>query len=380
MANDAPGPVAAQSPSDLATFTRKVLIVAGVALAALGLLALLWYAAEILMLAFAGILLAIIISWPADALARATSMPRLLALGLVALGLVVIVGTVGYASGARIAGQVKLLQESLPPAFDAFQRDMEQNPVGQWVLEQTPRLREFLGNSNLLSRVPNLLSSTFGVVGNIVIVIVLAIFVAFNPKMYADGTAMLVPGSYRPRFRYVLTRSAQTLQWWFLGQLMSMTVIGILTWIGLTILGVPLALTLAMLAALLNFIPNFGPIIAAIPAVLLALAPHAGQPNIELMSAVWVILLYVVVQMLEGSLITPIIQANAVDLPAALIIVFQVLLGIAVGPIGLILATPFLAALLVFVKMIYIEDTLGEQTEMAKSREERRRSRWFGKK
>jgi predicted PurR-regulated permease PerM len=147
-----------------------------------------------------------------------------------------------------------------------------------------------------------------------------------------------------------------------------MTVIGVLTFIGLQVLGVQLALTLAILAGLLNFIPNFGPILAAVPALIIAIAPHDQQVDLNYQTALYVAVLYMAVQAAEGSVITPLIQQRAVALPPALIVVFQVLLAVQVGPLGLILATPVLAAILVAVKMLYIEDVLGDHGPAAATR------------
>jgi predicted PurR-regulated permease PerM len=132
-----------------------------------------------------------------------------------------------------------------------------------------------------------------------------------------------------------------------------MLAIGILTWIGLSILGVPLALTLGILTALLTFIPNIGPVLSVIPAALLAFS----QDPIK---AIYVVLLYIGVQVIESNLITPWIERQTIKLPPALTISMQLILSIFVGGLGLVLATPLVAAGIVLVQMLYIEDILGE--------------------
>lgn len=135
-----------------------------------------------------------------------------------------------------------------------------------------------------------------------------------------------------------------------------MAVIGVLTTLGLWLLGVPLALTLGILAALLEFIPNFGPILSAVPAVLLALME---SPRL----ALWVILLYLGIQAAESYLITPLVQRRLASLPPVLVIVSQILGGVLFGFLGFALATPLLAFALVLVKRLYIEDRLGDSFE-----------------
>ena len=135
-----------------------------------------------------------------------------------------------------------------------------------------------------------------------------------------------------------------------------MIIIGVLTAVGLWLLGVPLALTLGLLAALLTFIPNIGPILAVVPAALLALLQSPTR-------ALYVVLLYLGIQTVESYLLTPLMQKRTVSLPPALTIFAQVLMGILVGRIGLVLATPLTAALFVLVKMLYVEDILGDSIE-----------------
>jgi predicted PurR-regulated permease PerM len=208
-------------------------------------------------------------------------------------------------------------------------------------------------------------SSTFGIIGNVVVVLGVGLFFALNPKLYSEGLVRLSPISYRTRTAAILGEVGSQLQWWFVGQLCSMVSIALLTYVGLTILGVPMAITLAMLAGLMNFIPNFGPIIAAAPAVLIAFAPQGDQTMLNPARAGWAIVMYIIIQLLEGWVITPFFQQRAVELPPALIVVSQVVFALLLGPIGLVLATPILAVAMVVVRMVYIEDVLGDRTAEA---------------
>jgi predicted PurR-regulated permease PerM len=123
-------------------------------------------------------------------------------------------------------------------------------------------------------------------------------------------------------------------------------------------LGVPLALTLGLLAGLLSFIPNFGPILSAFPAILLA---FIESPMLALYTAA----LYILVQLIESNIVTPLIEKETVELPPALTIMFQLALAVLVGGLGLVLATPLLAVIMVLVQLVYIEDVLGDKnTEM----------------
>ena len=135
-----------------------------------------------------------------------------------------------------------------------------------------------------------------------------------------------------------------------------MLFIGVLTWVGLSIIGVPLALTLGLIAGLLSFIPNFGPILSAVPAILLA---FIDSPT----SALYVLALFVGVQLIESNLVTPMIERQTVELPPVLTIVSQLALAVLFGAVGLILATPILAVVMVLVQTLYIQDVLGDEPD-----------------
>jgi predicted PurR-regulated permease PerM len=183
------------------------------------------------------------------------------------------------------------------------------------------------------------------------VILFIGLYVAAQPGLYKNGFVRLMPLEKRNRAHEVLSAVGMTLRWWLIGKMMSMLVVGILTSLGLWLLGMPLALTLGTIAALLTFIPNIGPVLSAVPAVLLALLEGPTQ-------VLYVLLLYLVIQTVESYFITPLIQKRMVALPPALILLAQVLLGVLVGGFGLILATPLAAAALVIVNMVYIEDVL----------------------
>jgi predicted PurR-regulated permease PerM len=190
-----------------------------------------------------------------------------------------------------------------------------------------------------------------------VLVIIVGIYLAAQPGMYVDGLLTLFPKAERPRLRHVLHEVGRTLMFWMIGQLVPMACIGIFVGVGLKLIGVPLWLPLGIIAALLNFIPNFGPIIAAVPAILIALAADPTK-------ALWVVVLNVAAQNLEGYLITPMVQRKAVEMPPALTILSQVLLGLLLGALGVVLAAPLTAAAIVIVKMLYVHDTLGTRVNV----------------
>jgi predicted PurR-regulated permease PerM len=226
----------------------------------------------------------------------------------------------------------------------------QDNPSVQSVI---PRLKDQAGSliGHVTSLMPGMASSVLGIGGDLVVILATSIFLAIAPGTYTSGLLRLVPPRWRPRGQQVLEEVGSTLQFWFLGQFADMLVVTLLTGAGLAILGVPLALTLALIAGLFNFVPYIGALAGAVP----ALAVAVGQsPRM----AVYVAILFVVVQTLEGNIIALLIQKRTVDLPPALTILSQTVLGTLFGVMGLILATPLTAAAMTAVRMIYVETVL----------------------
>jgi predicted PurR-regulated permease PerM len=167
---------------------------------------------------------------------------------------------------------------------------------------------------------------------------------------------LLVPRGRRPRAENILERSAAALWGWLWGRAFSMSLIGVATFIGLWLLGIPIALSLALIAFVTNFIPFLGPILSAIPAVLIAL-------TVGPMPAVYVLILYGGIQLVETNFITPLVEQQAVNLPPVFTIGAQMIAGVLFGPLGILLATPLSAVAVVLVKSLYIEGLLGESEE-----------------
>lgn len=340
-------------------FTERTLTVVGIVAFVVLAILLVVYAVDALMLAFAAILLAIFFRGISDWLSKSTGLGPTISFILVVATLIVVLGVAGYFLEQSIVDQVDELRVQLPESINNLRDRLEQYNWGRAILRQIPPPAEFyntIQNANLLSRAGGFFSSTIGVLVNFFIFIVLGIFIALEPQTYVRGALLLVPRSRRERAREILDALGETLRWWLVGKFGSMTAVGIMTWIGLHFLGVPLALTLAIITALFTFIPNFGPVLGLLPAALLALA----QDPIK---ALYVVILYIAVQAIESNLITPAIERRTVSLPPALTIAVQLVLSVFVGGLGLILATPLVAGGIVLVQMLYIEDILGERVQ-----------------
>ena len=339
-------------------FVKKVLQTVGIVCLTIFLLLVLYFTFDVLLLIFAAVLIAIFLRGLADLLHRYINIGEGWAVMLVS-GLLValLAGAVAFLA-PDVAEQVRHLREELPKSATAAANYISQFGWGKTLIDQLPSIDDVRANVNastLLAGVGGFFSSTVGAIGNFFIVILLAIYLASEPRLYCRGFTNLFPSDKRTRVRQVLFAISDTLRWWLLGKVASMLFIGLLTWVGLSILGVPLALALGLIAGLLSFIPNFGPIISALPAILLAFIESPTK-------AVYVLALFIGVQLIESNLVTPMIERKTVELPPALTIIFQLGLAVLVGGLGLVLATPLLALIIVVVQMVYVEDILGDST------------------
>lgn len=346
----------AETPNHGKNYMRRVLIaVAIVCLVILGL-AVVYFTLDVLLLIFAAALLAIFLHGLVDILRRWIPLGEgWLVLIVAALLVVVIAGAVALLAPS-VAEQVRVLRFEIPKSAQRAGEYLSQFSWGRTLIDQLPGADDVMAKidaASMLTRVGGYFSSTLGALGNILVTILVAIYLASEPRFYSAGLTRFFPIAKRQRVGEITDAIYETLRWWLIGKAGSMIFIGVLTWIGLSILGVPLALTLGLIAGLLSFIPNFGPILSAIPAILLA---FIDSP----ISALYVLGLYVGIQMIESNVVTPIIERETVKLAPALTIVFQLVLGVMIGGLGLVLATPLLAVMVVVVKMVYFEDVLGD--------------------
>lgn len=341
-------------------FVKRVLIVLGLVALIVLLAVTIYFTIDVILLIFSAALLAVFLRGLAMPIAKHLKLGDTWSVLLVSLLLILILAGAIALLAPSVAEQARNLRTEIPRSAQQVAEFVRQYNWGQALIAQLPStdtIMQKIDAGSLLSGVGGFFSTTVGVIGNFLIVILLAIYFACEPRLYADGLAKLFPKPNRARAEEVFAAIGETLRWWLIGKVASMIAIGILTWIGLSIIGVPMALTLGLIAGLLSFIPNFGPIISAIPAILFAFIESP-------ISALYVLGLYVGVQVIEGNLVTPFIERHTVELPPALTVVAQLGLAVTIGGLGLLLATPLLAVVVVVVQMVYIGDILGDKNEV----------------
>jgi predicted PurR-regulated permease PerM len=337
-------------PTGAAHDPSRAAVYAGVAVLVVALVLLLWFAFTYVLLVFFGALLAVLLRAPTDWLVRRTGMRDGLALGAVGLSILALLGAAGYFFGKTIAAQTGELASRLPQVIESLLEKLRSQEWGERLLAYASG-GEPVSATQVVGGAMTFAGGALEAAANVLIVLFFAIFLAAQPKLYVAGAVRLVPPRARPRAREVLGEIGEVLQRWLVGQAVLMACIAVLTGAGLALIGAPLALPLALLAGLLNFIPYVGPIAAAVPAVLVGFSEGPQM-------ALYVVLLFIALQSAEGYILEPIVQRRAVHLPPALILFSQMVLGLVGGPLGIIVATPLAAALLVAVRMIYVEDAL----------------------
>jgi len=311
----------------------------------------LWYSRTAIFLGFAGILLAIVLYGASHALANLTKMPRLVALFVVVVLIIGFLAFVVVGAGPKIAQQTSQLANSIANSVTTLSKQVATAADDRNLFQDVDitKLLDQFSPWGIASGATSVAVSVFGAISAALIVLFFGVYFAIDPHTYIRLAARIAPEDRREETRQMFYETGDLLRRWLIGQGISMSVIGGLTYIGLTILGVPIAFGLALFAGLAGFLPYLGPIIGAVPMVLVA----AGE---SFNLALWVVGLYAIIQFTESYLLTPLIQARAVSLPPAVVILNQLVLGALFGILGLALATPLAAAAIVPLRRVFGAD------------------------
>lgn len=348
----------AEVPTGHGRGLRKAAIVGVGCVAAIVALHLLRPVANVLLLIFAGGLCAVFLDAVASALMKRTRLPRGAAVAVVVAVALAVPTIVGLAVGPGVAEQITGLFRSLPETWAGVRVWLEGTRWGPGLLAWTPDIRHALSlDAPSVHGITVFFKTLFqGVIG-VFLVVVVGVYVALSPPLYVGAALRLVPRARRERFREVARAVAHALRRWLAGRFVAMATIGVLVAVGLSIIGVPYPLAFGFIAAVLEFVPYVGPVAAAIPALLVALAQ---SPVMALLT----VALFVAVQLLENYVITPMVEQRAVHLGPAVLVSTQVLMGVLFGGLGVLLATPLAVVAVVAVQMLYVQDTLGETTRV----------------
>ncbi|MGN6615935.1 MAG: AI-2E family transporter [Ilyomonas sp.] len=327
------------------SYTKKVWIAGGILSLIVIFLLLFKTLFSVVLLVFAGIMIAVFFHGFAAVLHRNVHTgPKLSVVLSVVISLLLVIGFFWFA-GARLQEQISQLSDTLPGTIQNAKDKLDESAVGRKVLD----FLNSSGNSEKTrSVIKHFFSSSFGVISDLYIVLLMGLFFTAGPSVYKRGIIHLLPPKAKDKGKELLDKLNTVLKKWLKGQIIGILFIAILTAIALIIIGMPLVLTLALIAGLLNFIPNFGPIIALIPAVLIGLLQGTN-------TAIIIVCTYTFIQIIQSAIEQPLIQKKMVNIPPALIIISQVAMGALGGFWGVILATPITAVLMTIVNDLYVK-------------------------
>ncbi len=279
-------------------------------------------------------------------------MPRPLALLFSGMLMLAILGGAGYLFGASTASEMQDILQRIEQARQSIERAMQASPFGEFLISHIKHanvpVAELVGGFFRIS-------ATFLLA--ILVTIFAGIYIAAQPALYRDGVSILFPFKSREEVNQTIDHLADGLRLWLLGQLAQMAIIGILSGIAVWLIGLPSPLALGVIAGVTEFVPYLGPIVAAIPAVLVAVTLGSS-------AIVWTIVAYVLIHQTEGHLITPLIQRQMVYIPPAVILFGIAAISSLFGLFGTVFAAPLTVSLFVLIKKLYVRDSLGEPTAL----------------
>ena len=333
---------------DDSRFVRRALVVIALAAAVF----LVWQVRTVLVLLFGAVMVATIFRVIADILQKHLRLPARLAVLVAVLLIVGVIVLVVWMIGSQVSAQSAHLADALPKAAQIIDQNLASfglgNPVAHWI--GAARSGNLIGGN-----LTTVLSSATLTIASILIVFFGGIFLAAQPLLYGIGTIKLIPPARRRLVAEAMEDSERALRLWLKGQLWAMILIFLMTWIGLSLLGVQSALVLGLISGFLEFIPYAGAITSSIPAIMVALVQG---PEL----ALWTIGLYVLVHHVEAYLIQPIIQQYAVDIPAVITLFALLAFGLLFGVLGVLLAAPLAVVSYVLVKRLYVIEALDTPT------------------
>ena len=294
-------------------FERSIWKVCGIVALIIAVLWILKETFNVLLLMLAGILIAIYFHGLSKWINKKTKLSHQWCMTISVAVTVLILALLIYFSGATIQAQVAELTETLPNTFNDVKQSLSQSYIGQRILE-TASAKDTVNKTSAFFE--TFFRSTFGILGDLYVVIFLGIFFTISPALYIKGFLQLFPPKAKAVTNHILQRIGHTLTKWLAVKIFSMFEVTVFSFIGLSIIGVPMTFALSIIAGLLNFVPNFGPVIAMIPAMLVGLMQGFN-------TALIIGALYILIQIIDGSIIVPALQQKLLRVPPAILIVSQ---------------------------------------------------------
>ncbi len=352
-------------------------VIAQYTLVVLGVLittAFIFFIRDALLIAFAGVIVAVIINGFASIIRRFLPISRGWSIASVGVIILILFTSFGFIFGSQIVEEFEKLTEELPQQIMQIRETISEWPLGEELMDgeeeqgengEVEEQEENEEENGLGDSLPDDASgmafqagvTIVDVIATFGLIIFIGIYFVIDPESYRKGVTLLFTKERSERINEVLETSGNALWSWLSGQFIAMVFVGVIVTVGLIIIGVPLALVLGIIAGLSEFIPILGPWIGSVPGLLLAL-------SVDAKTALYTAILYLAVQQLESNILTPLIQQRMVHIPPAVVILSVVAFGLVFGIAGVILATPLAVIAMVFVGMLYVQDVLGKEVKI----------------
>jgi len=326
------------------TYLQKVWQTVAIVALLVGIILIARVAFNVLLMMLAGSLIAVYFHGFGDIIQRWTRWKRTWAMTASLLISFLILAALLWFMGTKIQVQIAELSNTLPHTVSTFKAKLGETPVGQKVLESVSGDK----TDNLMNTVQTFLGTSFGVLGDIYIILLLGVFFTASPSIYKNGILLVVPKPKKELAKHIMNRISLSLKGWLKGMMVSIVLITVLISVALTIIGLPMTMVLGLITGILELVPNLGSLLAMIPGVLLALTISTNM-------AIVVALVYIISQTITANIVTPLIQKKIINLPPALTLVSQLIMGTLSGALGIILAVPLLAIIIILIDELYVK-------------------------
>lgn len=340
--------------SDLKTYYKAIFFAFSLTISAL----IVWYAIDVFFLGFATILLAILLFTIGKWTQKLIHLPYILSLVIALTFLGGLLVLIFWIYSPLIVEQFDLLVTQLPEAATKLRNEIIPYIDQNFSPPESVKNEFSIFNEKVVTRIVSLFSATVGSIIGFAIFMVVGFYLAAIPQRYLSGFLFLIPDKVKQEVWNGLVQMGRLIQFWLLGKIVAMVTIGLLTFIGLQLLNISLAFILGLLAGILAFIPYVGSILAALPAILIAFSYGPLQ-------ALYVVILYLGIHVIEGYFITPLIEQKTVFIPPALTIMAQILIYVLVGGLGLALTSPLLVVIISLIATLKRSSKVGDKTHYA---------------
>jgi predicted PurR-regulated permease PerM len=335
-------------PGELASALVPLLLVVWALYVAVELV---WACSQLVLLLGSGILVAILVSRIANKLHELTGLPPKFGSFVVVFVVAALLLSFLFVAGAQVVTQFGQLFEEIPATTARFEKEAMRYEIGREALAYIRANSTQMSPAVMFGNVRGIFSSAVGFFTALAFFLFTALYLSVDPKTYRKGFLRMVrPKQRRQRVDEILSALGDQLWHFLLGQMGTMSVLAVMTTVGLWFLEIPSYLALGLIAGGLAFIPLLGPTLAFLPAILIASSQGAA-------AMLWVAGLYAGIQFLEGNFLTPLIQRKMTSIPPVLLITAQAIMGLLFGVFGVALAAPAAVVVMVMVNELYLNDS-----------------------